>query len=49
MGTQRQRSYLRPNYDDPTFIIHNLWRLYAGWWDYHPAHLRPAKDADLAL
>lgn len=43
-----QRPYLRPNYDDPSFIIRNLWRLYAGWWDQHVAHLRPPPDADLA-
>jgi alkyl sulfatase BDS1-like metallo-beta-lactamase superfamily hydrolase len=43
-----ERPFLRPKYDDPVFIIRNLWRLYAGWWDFNPAHLKPAKDADLA-
>jgi glyoxylase-like metal-dependent hydrolase (beta-lactamase superfamily II) len=36
------RPYLRPSYDDPRFIIRNLWRLYGGWWDGNPASLLPA-------
>ena len=43
-----QRPYLRPTYDDPRFIVRNLWRLYGGWYDGNPAHLNPAPDADLA-
>ncbi len=43
------RPYLRPSYDDPRFIVRNLWRLYGGWWDGNPAHLLPAREADLAL
>ena len=27
------RPYLRPVYDDPFFVVANLWRLYAGWYD----------------
>jgi len=27
-----EKPYLRPVYDDPRFIVHNLWRHYAGWW-----------------
>jgi len=42
------RPYLRPTYDDPRFIVRNLWRLYGGWWDGNPAHLLPASAADLA-
>ncbi len=42
------RPYLRPVYDDPRFIIRNLWRLYGGWWDLNPAHLLPAPERDLA-
>jgi hypothetical protein len=44
-----QRPYLQPNYDDPSFIVRSLWRLYCGWWDQHPARLRPPPDADLAV
>jgi alkyl sulfatase BDS1-like metallo-beta-lactamase superfamily hydrolase len=42
------RPYLRPVYDEPEFIVHNLWRLYGGWWDGNPANLKPAREADLA-
>lgn len=42
------RPYLRPTYDDPLFVVRNLWRLYGGWYDGNPAHLKPAPDADLA-
>ena len=43
------RPYLRPSYDDPRFIVRNLWRLYGGWYDGNPSHLNPAPDGDLAV
>ncbi len=43
-----QRPYLRPVYDEPEYVVRNLWRLYGGWFDGHPAHLKPASEADLA-
>lgn len=42
------RPYLSPIYDDPEFIVRNLYRLYGGWWDGNPAHLQPPRDAALA-
>lgn len=42
------RPYLRAVYDEPEFIVRNIWRLYGGWWDGNPAELKPAKDALLA-
>lgn len=42
------RPYLSPVYDEPEFVVRNLYRLYGGWWDGNPAHLKPARDADLA-
>ncbi|MGZ4103765.1 MAG: alkyl sulfatase dimerization domain-containing protein [Actinomycetota bacterium] len=42
------KPYLRPVYDDPEFILRNIWRQYGGWYDGNPAHLKPARDADLA-
>ena len=42
------RPYLRPVYDDPRFIVRNLWRLYGGWYDGNPAHLNPAPERQLA-
>lgn len=40
--------YLRPLYDEPEFVVRNIWRLYGGWYDGNPANLKPAKDASLA-
>ncbi len=40
--------YLRPTYDEPEFVVRNLWRLYGGWYDGNPAHLKPASDVALA-
>ena len=42
------RPYLRPVYDEPEFIVRNLWRLYGGWYDQNPANLKPAPEAELA-
>ena len=42
------RPYLRAVYDEPEFIVRNIWRLYGGWWDGNPAHLKPPADAELA-
>jgi alkyl sulfatase BDS1-like metallo-beta-lactamase superfamily hydrolase len=42
------RPYLQPFYDEPEFIVRNIWRLYGGWWDGNPAHLRPAHERALA-
>jgi len=36
--------YLRPMYDEPEFVVRNLWRLYGGWWDGNPARLKPPSD-----
>jgi alkyl sulfatase BDS1-like metallo-beta-lactamase superfamily hydrolase len=43
-----QKPYLRPVYDEPEFIVRNVWRLYGGWWDGNPSRLKPAADAVLA-
>ncbi|MCP4002626.1 MAG: MBL fold metallo-hydrolase [bacterium] len=42
------KPYLRALYDEPEFVIHNIWRLYGGWYDGNPAHLKPAADSALA-
>ena len=42
------RPYLRPTYDQPEFVVRNLWRLWSGWWDGNPAHLEPAPQGQLA-
>jgi alkyl sulfatase BDS1-like metallo-beta-lactamase superfamily hydrolase len=43
-----ERPYLRPVYDEPEFVVRTVWRLYGGWYDGNPAHLKPAPDAALA-
>src|SRR5258707_7590566 len=43
-----QRPYLRPIYDEPEFVVRNVWRLYGGWYDGNPAHLKPAPEGALA-
>lgn len=40
--------YLRPLYDEPEFVVRNIWRLYGGWWDANPARLKPPADSALA-
>jgi alkyl sulfatase BDS1-like metallo-beta-lactamase superfamily hydrolase len=43
-----EKPYLRPVYDEPEFVVRNVWRLYGGWYDGNPAHLKPAPEAALA-
>lgn len=43
-----RRPYLRPVYDEPEFVVRNLWRLYGGWWDGDPSTLKPAPKSQLA-
>lgn len=43
-----ERPYLRPIYDEPEFVVRNVYRLYGGWWDGNPATLKPAREVDLA-
>jgi alkyl sulfatase BDS1-like metallo-beta-lactamase superfamily hydrolase len=42
------KPYLRPVYDEPEFIVRNLWRLYGGWYEGDPSRLKPAPAAELA-
>ncbi|MGH0030065.1 MAG: alkyl sulfatase dimerization domain-containing protein [Myxococcota bacterium] len=42
------KPYLRPVYDEPEFVVRNVWRLYGGWYDGNPAHLKPAREAAVA-
>jgi len=41
--------YLRPMYDEPEFVIRNIWRMYGGWYDGNPARLKPPSDESLAI
>ena len=42
------KPYLQPTYDEPEFVVRNIWRLYGGWYDGNPANLKPAADAAVA-
>ncbi len=42
------KPYLRPVYDEPEFVVRNVWRLYGGWWDGDPSHLKPAHPSAFA-
>jgi alkyl sulfatase BDS1-like metallo-beta-lactamase superfamily hydrolase len=42
------RPYLQPVYDEPDYVVRNIWRLYGGWWDGVASHLKPAADSVLA-
>jgi alkyl sulfatase BDS1-like metallo-beta-lactamase superfamily hydrolase len=43
-----EKPYLRPVYDEPEFVVRNIWRLYGGWYDGNPAHLKPAPGTAVA-
>jgi alkyl sulfatase BDS1-like metallo-beta-lactamase superfamily hydrolase len=43
-----EKPYLKPMYDEPEFVIRNIWRLYGGWYDGNPANLKPARERALA-
>jgi len=43
-----RKPYLLPKYDDPEFVVRNIYHLFAGWFDGNPAHLKPAKGTELA-
>lgn len=38
------RPYLQPVYDEPEYVVRNIWRLSGGWYDGVPSHLKPASD-----
>ena len=43
-----RRPWLRPIYDEPEFVVRNTYRLFGGWWDGDPAHLKPPAASALA-
>jgi alkyl sulfatase BDS1-like metallo-beta-lactamase superfamily hydrolase len=43
-----EKPYLRPVYDDPQFLVRNIWRLYGGWYEGEPDNLLPAPRAEQA-
>ncbi len=47
-GERIRRPYLAPTYDEPEFVVRNVWRLYGGWYDGTPSNLKPARQAAVA-
>jgi alkyl sulfatase BDS1-like metallo-beta-lactamase superfamily hydrolase len=39
------KPYLAPTYDEPEFVVRNVWRMYGGWYDGNPSRLKPPSDA----
>ena len=44
-----EKPYLRPVYDEPEFVVRNIWRQFGGWYDGNPANLKPASDSAVAV
>lgn len=42
------KPWLAPTYDEPEFVVQNIWRLYGGWYDGNPAHLKPSPERRVA-
>jgi alkyl sulfatase BDS1-like metallo-beta-lactamase superfamily hydrolase len=43
-----EKPYLQPIYDEPEFMVRNIWRLEGGWFDGIASHLKPAPEAEQA-
>jgi alkyl sulfatase BDS1-like metallo-beta-lactamase superfamily hydrolase len=39
------RPYLQPVYDEPEYVVRNVWRYYGGWYDGTPSHLKPSPES----
>ena len=44
----QDRPWLAPQYDEPEFVVRNVYRQFGGWWDGNAANLKPAREASLA-
>ncbi len=42
-----QKPYLRPLYDEPEFVVRNIWRQFGGWWDGAASRLKPSRDHEV--
>ena len=43
-----RKHFLQPVYDEPEFIIRNIWRLYGGWYDGQASNLKPPREESVA-
>ncbi len=44
----QDRPWLAPQYDEPEFVVRNVYRQFGGWWDGNAANLKPAREVSLA-
>lgn len=42
------KAYLMPIYGCPAYTVRAIIRQYAGWYDYNPSHLHPARTGEVA-
>ena len=42
------KPYLRPLYDEPEFVVRNIWRQFGGWWEGAASRLKPSPDSEVA-
>lgn len=43
------KPWLTPLYDEPEFVVRNVWRQYGGWYDGTPSRLKPPRDREIAV
>ncbi|MEI7593121.1 MAG: alkyl sulfatase dimerization domain-containing protein [Actinomycetes bacterium] len=48
-GDLLAKPYLQATYDEPEFVVRNIWRAYGGWYDGNPARLKPPSDRSIAV
>jgi alkyl sulfatase BDS1-like metallo-beta-lactamase superfamily hydrolase len=42
-----RKPYMRPFYDEPEFVVRNIWRQFGGWWDGAASRLKPSRDHEV--
>ncbi len=47
-GDRLAAPWLAPTYDEPEFVVRNVWRLYGGWYSGRPSDLKPAPASEVA-
>ena len=44
----KEKPWLAPQYDEPEFVVRNVYRQFGGWWDGNAANLKPAPQAQVS-
>ncbi|MGI9622635.1 MAG: alkyl sulfatase dimerization domain-containing protein [Acidimicrobiales bacterium] len=49
LDTERLNTpWAAPTYDEPEFVVRNVWRLYGGWYGGRPSELKPAPTTEVS-